>query len=76
MLRRTLWTDPVVVQVDVANGIVTLGGNVERRSTAGLVLRLTADVPDVVDVVDKLGWEYDHSEAARAKGYAFGSAER
>lgn len=76
VLRRALWIDPVAVQVDVVNGVVTLSGRVERKSTLGLVDRLTAGVPGVVDVVDRLGWEYDDSELVHSKGYAFGSAER
>lgn len=76
VLRRALWIDPVAVQVDVVNGVVTVAGRVERRSTAGLVVRLTASVPGVVDVVDQLGWDYDDSELAHSKGYPFGSAER
>lgn len=76
VLRRALWIDPRTVQVDVVNGVVTLGGRVEGRSTAGLVVRLTGDVPGVVDVVDRLGWEYDDSDLAHSKGYAFGSATR
>jgi CBS-domain-containing membrane protein len=76
VLRRALWIDPVAVQVDVVNGVVTIAGRVQRSSTAGLVVRLTADVPGVVEVVDRLDWEYDDSELAHSKGYAFGTAER
>lgn len=76
VLRHTLWIDPAAVQVDVVNGVVTLAGRVGCRSTAGMVARLTADVPGVVDVVDRLGWQYDDSRLVHSKGYAFGSAER
>lgn len=47
-LRRALWIDPVSVEVDVVDGKVMLGGRVERRSTEGPVVRLSADVPGVV----------------------------
>ena len=59
VLRRTLRIDPVAVQVDVAGGVVTLAGVVDRRSTADLAVRLAASVPGVVDVIDKLARQRD-----------------
>jgi CBS-domain-containing membrane protein len=76
VLRRALWIDPVSVEVDVVDGKVTVGGRVERKSTALLVVRLVADVPGVVTVIDRLAWGYDDSELVRARGYAFGDPER
>lgn len=76
VLRRALWIDPVCVEVDVIDGRVAVGGRLERKSTAGLVVRLIADVPGVVTVIDRLAWEYDDSELLRARGYAFGDPER
>jgi CBS-domain-containing membrane protein len=75
VLRRALWIDPAGVEVGVADGTVTIGGRVERKSTASLVLRLVADVPGVVTVVDRLAWDYDDTELVRARGYAFGDPE-
>jgi CBS-domain-containing membrane protein len=72
VLRRALWIDPVCVEVDVIDGRVTVAGRVERKSTAGLVTRLAADVPGVVSVVDRLGWNFDDSKLTHARGYAFG----
>ena len=76
VLRRALWIDPVSVEVDVVDGKVMVGGRVERKSTAALVVRLTTDVPGVVTVIDRLAWDYDDSELVRARGYAFGDPER
>jgi CBS domain-containing protein len=76
VLRRALWIDPVCVEVDVIDGRVSVGGRLERKSTAGLVVRLIADVPGVVAVTDRLVWDYDDSELLRARGYAFGTPER
>jgi CBS domain-containing protein len=76
VLRRALWIDPVSLEVDVVDGRVTVSGRVERKSTAGLVVHLVADVPGVVTVVDRLTWDYDDSELVRARGYAFGDPER
>jgi CBS-domain-containing membrane protein len=76
VLRRALWIDPVSVEIDVVDGKVMAGGRVERKSTAGLILRLVADVPGVVTVIDRLAWDYDDSELLRARGFAFGDPER
>jgi len=74
VLRRALWIDPVCVEVDVVDGRVTVTGRVERKSTAGLVTRLVADVPGVVTIVDRLGWNFDDSQLIHARGYAFGDS--
>jgi len=76
VLRRALWIDPVRVEVDVIDGRVAVGGRLERKSTAGLVVQLIADVPGVVTVIDRLAWDYDDSELVRTRGYAFGDPER
>ncbi|MFY1671447.1 CBS domain-containing protein [Plantactinospora sp. WMMB334] len=76
VLRRSLWVDPLAVQVDVVDGAVTLTGTVESRSLAGLVVTFVTEVAGVVEVVDRLRWEHDDSRMLRSHGYAFGSAER
>jgi predicted transcriptional regulator len=73
VLRRTLWLDPATVRVTVRDGVVRLTGTTERRSTAGLLVRLTCDVAGVVDVIDEINWEYDDSELVGWRGYAYGS---
>jgi len=67
VLRRALWLDPATVSVEVDNGTVTLDGRVETKSLAGLAVRLTAAVPGVVDVVDKLRYDYDDTVLATAR---------
>ncbi|MFS8478878.1 MAG: CBS domain-containing protein [Micromonosporaceae bacterium] len=59
VLRRGLWLDPAAVDVEVDHGTVILDGRVETKSLAGLAVRLTAAVPGVVDVVDKLRYDFD-----------------
>jgi CBS domain-containing protein len=76
VLRRTLWIDPLTVQVDVVDGVVSLVGRLESRSVAGLVVDLVKEVAGVVDVMDRLTWEQDDSRVVRQPGYPFGSAER
>jgi len=61
------------VQVEVSDGIVTLTGRVDRRSTTGVVDRLVSQVAGVVDVVDKLDFDYDDSNVV-GTGIAFGVA--
>jgi CBS domain-containing protein len=76
VMLRTLWVDPLTVEVDVMDGIVSLTGRLESRSLAGLVVDLVADVAGVVEVVDRLSWEQDDSNVVRSHGYPFGTAER
>lgn len=76
VLRRALWIDPVRVEVGVADGTVTMSGRLDRKSTVALLVRLVADVPGVVTVIDQLAWDFDDSELIRARGYAFGDPEQ
>jgi CBS domain-containing protein len=68
VLRRMLWIDPVAVEVDVTGGVVTLGGQVDRKSTAEIAVHVTKGVPGVVGVVDQLAWSYDDTIAAASTG--------
>jgi len=54
VLVQILWADPTGVDVTVRDGMVTVTGAVERRSTAELAERLVRRVDGVVDVVCKL----------------------
>jgi CBS-domain-containing membrane protein len=56
---RALWVDLSTIEVRVDDGIVTLGGTVDRRSTAAIALRFTQAVPGVVDVADSLAYDVD-----------------
>lgn len=59
VLQRTLWQQPDAIDVAVKNGVVTLAGGLDRRSTIPLVVRLVAGVPGVVSVIDHLSYHYD-----------------
>ena len=61
------------VQAEVSEGIVTLTGRVDRWSTTDIVDRLVSQVPGVVDVVDKLEFDYDDRNIL-GTGIAFGVA--
>ena len=47
------------VTVYVEDGTVTLRGTADRKTTKQVALRLAADVLGVVDVIDRLDYEFD-----------------
>ena len=57
-----LWLDPATVDVEVTDGVVTLGGTVDRRSTAAILARLVESVPGVLEVVSRLAWSRDDTD--------------
>ena len=59
VLVRSLWVDPDTVDVDVRDGVVTLGGRLERRSQTAIAVSLVHALDGVVDVVDELDFEVD-----------------
>lgn len=61
VLVRTLWLTPSTVEVGVHEGVVTLGGHVERRSEAEIAVSMTDRIDGVVAVVDKLTHRMDDS---------------
>jgi CBS domain-containing protein len=61
VLGRSLGTNPVLVNVNVCNGMVTLTGEVERRSMIPLVLPLVRAVDGVVDAKADLQYAIDDS---------------
>ena len=58
---RSLWLDRSTVDIEVVDGVVTLTGNVDRRSTAAVVVGFALGTPGVVDVVDRLTYDEDDS---------------
>jgi CBS-domain-containing membrane protein len=75
VLVRILWLDPARFEVGVTNGVATIRGQAERRSTAEMVGRVVAMVPGIVDVLDSVTWERDDSEiqpATRDMVFPFG----
>jgi CBS domain-containing protein len=57
-----MWLDPATVDVKVTDGVVTLSGTVDRRSTAAILARLTGSVPGVLEVVSRLAWTHDDTD--------------
>jgi CBS domain-containing protein len=63
VLLETLRIRPGAVQATVDEGVVTLTGHTERKTTAVAAARLTAAVPGVTDVVDRLTFHVDDTTA-------------
>lgn len=61
VLVRTLWLTPEALDVDIRHGVVTLTGQLERRSEIPITLRMTHQVDGVVAVDDKLSYRFDDS---------------
>lgn len=57
--HTTRWIDREPVHVVVRDGVVTLVGTLDRRSTVLVAERLASTVPGVVSVVNRLEFEYD-----------------
>lgn len=72
VLGRVLMVERRNVTVKVHNGVVTLIGRTDRHSTAQLAVKLTQAVPGVVEVSDRLGFEFDDRKLARASHYGPG----
>ncbi|MGX6603981.1 CBS domain-containing protein [Micromonosporaceae bacterium Da 78-11] len=67
VLRRTLWIEPQQVGVCVDAGVVTLTGEVGRRSTAAIAGRLSADVTGVLHVVNNITYGFDDTTLVRSR---------
>ena len=59
VIEETLWIDPETVTVSVHKGIVDLEGVVKLRGLRDLLLRLAHRVEGVVEVRDRLSYEFD-----------------
>ena len=55
------------LDVDAYNGSIRIRGTADRKSTRDLALKLAAQVPGVLEVVDELDWEWDDSHVKPAR---------
>lgn len=58
-----LWDDPYAIEVSVYKGIVTLKGQLDRKSMIPIAVQLTRTIDGVVDVVNHLSFAYDDTGA-------------
>jgi CBS domain-containing protein len=75
VIVNALWLDPETVTVDVSEGVVTLGGQLERRSDVPIALRMVSQVDGVVAVVDKLTYRMDDSHLRPDEPAVYGVGE-
>lgn len=61
VILRTLWLDPASFTVEVKDGIASISGHVDRKSTAETVAHATSVVPGIIDVQTTIGWAMDDS---------------
>ena len=61
VLLHILWLDPAQFTVIVTDGVASINGRVERRSTAEMIERTLAMVPGIIDVHADVSWSIDDS---------------
>ena len=59
VIQRIMFLDAPTLVIDVADGLVTATGEVDRKSDAQILTRLSAGVPGVVGVASHLRYRYD-----------------
>jgi CBS domain-containing protein len=59
VILRIMWLDPAMFTVVVKDGVVSISGRVERRSTAETIESSVKMVPGVVDVHASVSWSMD-----------------
>jgi CBS domain-containing protein len=59
VILRILWLDPALFTVVVKDGVASISGRVERRSTAEMIEHSVRMVPGVVDVYASVPWSID-----------------
>jgi CBS domain-containing protein len=64
IIPSMILSTPEEVQVVVRWNVVTLTGEVDRKSDAEILTRMTRDLDGVVEVVDRLSYRWDDSAAA------------
>lgn len=66
VILRILWLDPALFTVGVKDGVVSISGRVERRSTAEMIDHAVRMVPGVIDVHASVSWWMDDGTPERA----------
>ncbi|MEU9382331.1 CBS domain-containing protein [Streptomyces sp. NPDC048279] len=61
VLERALWLQPRSIDVSVTEGVVTLAGQMDRKTDTEIAVSMTRQIDGVVAVVDKLTFRLDDS---------------
>ncbi|MGW7381393.1 BON domain-containing protein [Streptomyces sp. NPDC054794] len=75
VFAHTLWIAPHTVEAAVENGVVTLTGQVERRSDTAVAVGMARRLDGVVDVVDHLSYRLDDKRLRPAEQALHGVAD-
>ncbi|MER6185891.1 CBS domain-containing protein [Streptomyces sp. NPDC001652] len=75
VLGRALWLPPHSIDVTVTEGVVTLSGQMERKSETEIAVSMTRQMDGVVAVVDKLTHRLDDSHLRPDDNAMHGVAE-
>jgi CBS domain-containing protein len=67
VLLRILWIDPDGFEVAVVNGVATISGQAERRSTAEIIEETVRMVPGIVAVTADIRWSVDDRDVKPAE---------
>ena len=59
VFRHGMWLFPGTLTAEVDDGVATLEGSVENRTTAQVAAQLAQKVPGVVGVHNKIRYEFD-----------------
>jgi CBS-domain-containing membrane protein len=65
VIGEMLWLDPATIDVQVRAGVVTLRGQVERRSICPILVELVTALDGVVGVEDRLSYAIDDVSSHR-----------
>jgi len=76
VLLKILWLDPELFTVVVKDGVASISGRVERRSTAEMVERSVRMVPGVVDVHASVSWSMDDKAVSEIAKILFTKADK
>jgi CBS domain-containing protein len=63
VMLNTLWMDPSGIEVVARDGVVSLFGEVDRKSDIPILIRLIHGVDGVVGVNDRLSFRYDDTRS-------------
>lgn len=67
VVHRSMWLDPSTFDVSVDDGVVRIGGEVDRRSDVEILTTLVLGVDGVIDVHPTLTYRFDDRNVAPPK---------